>query len=324
MADASDANADREEPEEVGLEDAPRPKLTSNRFEPPDGRVLHGAGQNLEYFGSYSAALSAETQPAVFMFYKSIKNPKATNISKGDFQAYLEKYPYAMPQIGLGLKAGGEAVDGAVAEGEYDEDIRNWATELKAVNRPVFVRIGFEFNGKHNGYSVEWYPKAFRRVVDIWREEGVSNVANVWCSTIGGNLLEWYPGDDYVDWWGWDKFYAAAPLPPAVQFMNDAMAHGKPVMIGEATPKGKDTHDGQPVWEKWFVPFFQMLEDWPAIKSINYINWDWEAVNPGKWKGWGIAQIEVNDFILEHYQQEIADPRFLHADKDLHALLGYE
>ncbi len=294
----------------------------ANLFEPADGSVLHGAGQSLPYFQSYSAALTEDTQPAIFMFYSNVGNTRGTNL-EGDFQDYLAQYPHAMPQIGMGLRAGGEAADEAVAAGDFDEDLRMWATELKAVDRPVFVRIGFEFNGQHNGYSVEHFPDAFRRVVDTWREEGVTNVAAVWCSSIGGDLLDWYPGDDYVDWWAWDKFYAAAPNNPAVQFMNDAIAHGKPVMIGEASPKGKDTHDGLPVWEAWFEPFFQMISDWPVIKAFCYINWDWEAVDPVQWEGWGIGQIEVNDEILSRYQAEMENPRYVHASEGLHASLGY-
>jgi beta-mannanase len=47
--------------------------------------------------------------------------------------------------------------------------------------------------------------KAYKRFVDITREEGVNNVAFVWHSYAaqpynGYALASWYPGDDYVDW----------------------------------------------------------------------------------------------------------------------------
>lgn len=77
--------------------------------------------------------------------------------------------------------------------------------------------IGFEFNGPWNGYNQGLYPIAFRRFVDLLREEGAHNIVTIWCyepnspgdfDAVGpdGEPL-WYPGDEYVDWFGLDLFY---------------------------------------------------------------------------------------------------------------------
>lgn len=52
------------------------------------------------------------------------------------------------------------------------------------MKRPLYVRIGYEFNGQWNNYSESSYPQAFNRVAKVLRETNM--VATVWC--VGGSL----------------------------------------------------------------------------------------------------------------------------------------
>lgn len=83
----------------------------------------------------------------------------------------------------------------------------------KALGRPAFVRIGYEFNGRWNGYVPETYIPAWRRVVAAMRAHRLDDVAAVWCyaSDIRNlpDLMDWYPGDEWVDWWSIDLLAAS-------------------------------------------------------------------------------------------------------------------
>jgi hypothetical protein len=171
----------------------------------------------------------------------------------------------------------GQPVDDVIALSDtYDDLIRAVGRVIRDFGDPVFVRIGFEFNGSWNGYHPGIYPKAFRKFVDLLREEA-NNFATIWCyepngpddfDAVGsdGQPL-WYPGDDYVDWFGIDLFQhtqfvsnadsqsarlatgsdraqvrpggrtgsraSETPYDRTVRFLEMARQHGKPVYLSE-------------------------------------------------------------------------------------------
>ena len=144
-------------------------------------------------------------------------------------------------------------------------------------NKPVYLRIGYEFDGTWNtGYgNAGTYVTAYRRVVDVLNQQGVDNVAYVWQSSSSPiddilegyfeNINDWYPGDAYVDWVGLSWFLLPDETPtaggnPATQsqlaedVLSFARSRGKPVMIAESTPQGYDLQaltnaNISPVWD---------------------------------------------------------------------------
>jgi len=152
-----------------------------------------------------------------------------------------------------------------IGNGNYDSDIRALAAFCKRrPNEPIYLRIGFEFDGKWNlGYSnTTDFKRAWRRIVDVMRGEGVTNVAYVWqsCASPIDDILEkrheniedWWPGDNYVDWLGLSWFMLPDEKPLvggynphtqlqlANEIVNLARAKKKPVHIAESTPQGYD------------------------------------------------------------------------------------
>ena len=125
-----------------------------------------------------------------------------------------------------------------VVSGARDANITLLGDFIKDVGNPVFLRIGYEFDGSWNGYDKTLYVQAFRRIMDRLRAEGVTNVVSVWQSsgftTNKSSLLQWYPGDDYVDWVGYSYFKQSNP---SGGMMTIARERRKPVMIAEATPQ---------------------------------------------------------------------------------------
>ncbi len=168
--------------------------------------------------------------------------------------------------IGLSITES-DAADGLarIAAGEFDRNIRQLATFFSKIDKPVYLRIGYEFDGGWNaGYEKAGnYIAAWRHIVDGLRKAGATNVEYVWQSAAfpldilndGGytDIRQWYPGDEYVDWLGFSLFLTPDEGPAVdVDFqpptgreligkvLELARERGKPVFIGEASPQGYD------------------------------------------------------------------------------------
>ncbi|MCB0989888.1 MAG: hypothetical protein KDB16_02840 [Acidimicrobiales bacterium] len=100
-----------------------------------------------------------------------------------------------------------------IIDGEHDDLIDAWATELAAWGRPVAIRFAHEMNGfwypwseSVNGNATGEFVAAWRHVHTRFAQAGADNVIWIWSpnptdpslTPIGGL----YPGDDYVDWVG--------------------------------------------------------------------------------------------------------------------------
>jgi len=293
------------------------------KFEPPDGRVLHGAGQSPDAFKRYWGALPG-TPPAIFMVYFGVHK---LDIVERQLDRYFEGYSDVIPQIGLtfaGKGPGGRTQDRLV-EGKFDEGLRGMARALRDTKRPVFMRPGYEFNGNWNGYNPDVYIEAFKRIHRIFEEEKAENVAFIWCYAGGGNqyFMRWYPGDEYVDWWGIDIFMPRnITSRRTLRFLDSAIAREKPVMICESTPKNVGVLDGDESWELWFEPYFELVRSRNEIKGFCYINWNW--ANYERWSNWGDARIELNEDVLKRYREEMGKPSYIHHSEDTYEVLGYE
>jgi beta-glucanase (GH16 family) len=295
----------------------------------PRIQVLHGAGQDPVGFRDYAAALGPSRQPKIVMTYiglgKSVAEIKAWG---RDLKQQLADAGAAdiLPQIGVSMVNGndtGTGIDGAVARGERDSQIAALCEVVQTLGRPVFVRIGYEFEGDWNGYRPESYRAAFIRVTRAFREQHLP-VATVWCAAAMSagdrgmqRLLNYYPGDEWVDWWSLDLFSAdemTRVLPTA--FCVAAGQHRRPVMVGESTARYVGVRDGQRSWDKWYAPYFAFIRARPEIKAFCYINWDW-AVWSKKlgftWNDWLDCRIEQNETVKKLYQEEMDRTLYLHA-----------
>ena len=151
----------------------------------------------------------------------------------------------------------------AIASGAEDAKIRAAAQGVKSFGHRVFFRFAHEMNGNwypwdgyHNGRDPSKYVRAYRRVVDVFRAEGVTNAAFVWTPNwesvpreSWNDFRNYYPGDAYVDWVGSDGYnrYLASWKPLAAIFDCDQSAAStrcanvyrayphKPYMIGETS-----------------------------------------------------------------------------------------
>ncbi|MFC1816988.1 glycoside hydrolase family 26 protein [Thermodesulfobacteriota bacterium] len=290
----------------------------------PVTKVLHGAGQC--YWNNsvqeYLQMLQGKYDPVIINDYITVRVlKKGTDAFIHNIRNWLAKFPsYTMFQLGLALgapeKEGGPFKDLTenVASGAYDDTLNYLFNALNTLNVPVYIRIGYECNGSWNHYATDSYKRAYRHVTNLLRSSILNNnSASIWCIASDGSsaYMDWYPGDQFVDWWAIDLFRATGLTSNLTKsFLSDADQHQKPVMIGESSASYTGVSGGQASWDNWFEPYFELIRNNPGIKAFNYINWEWDSKRR---QGWRDSRIGKNGLVAALYAHEMASPLFLHA-----------
>ncbi len=295
------------------------------RLEPKENVVLHGAGQtDLSSFTRYSAAV-APAKPVLFMTYVDLRDDLPAYFARLRSDLDKAEPELIVPQIGLSLNRGTVArhYEAETAAGKDDASLAQLCNGLRLLDRPVFLRIGYEFNAPWNGYEAASYQAAFRRIVNTVRGCGLQNVAAVWNWSVDAELdaeaggaaseaamqraMAFYPGDDAVDWWALNLFSTEGMRAEASRaFLKRADASKHPVMIAESTPKGLSVASTPDVLDRWYRPYFNLIAASPGIKAFCYIDWDWRKYP--QWAEWGDARIESAPAVLQWYRAEVAKP----------------
>lgn len=111
-------------------------------------------------------------------------------------------------------QSNGQTLD-QIVSGKFDTYIHGWAKGVQKANGDVYIRIFPEMNGDWTMWNgePEKLVRAWKHIVDIFRQENASNAKWVWSPNITdepatqNNRMElYYPGDDYVDILGLDGF----------------------------------------------------------------------------------------------------------------------
>jgi hypothetical protein len=332
------------------------------KFEPEHGQVILFAGQELEAVGAndlYSDGyMDHFDAPGGWTTYSNI-NPGEESFGRiqegldglwdthdwgdNDYNAMLQHNDpdYVNMAMAIGLQFVNH--EEKVASGEHDAYIDRLGDFLLELGeRPVFLRIAYEFDGDPwNHYDRESTVAAYRRIVDRLRAKGVENTAYVWQSTgfisHPDQLDAWYPGDDYVDWCGVSFFNRWREI----EMFEYARQKGKPVFIAEASPTISDFNakftgntietqlsdptQAEEAWEKWFIPFFNAIDENPdVVKAVSYINCHWDShpmwVNNPTFKGID-ARLQLNDSIRARWKRITSQEKYLKASEGLYDLL---
>jgi hypothetical protein len=334
------------------------PATIAGRFTPPDGQTLLIVGQDLGAVAGYAGAV--HPTPGGVTTYtglwdlgglESVADWGAGHV---DAQATLDTYPQSALVIGLEMveDAGDEL--NRLAEGAYDDQVDALGRFIRAAGRPVFLRIGYEFDGPWNHYDPAEYVAAWRHVVARLRSAGVDNFATVWQSAANVTFEdrpfpEWWPGDDSVDWIGTSLFFLDENLGRHAALIDWAAEKGKPVMICEAAPRGYNldespdgaapfaypdrgltfSRDGvsfsprtsEQIWSEWYAPLFELVRDNShAIRALAYINVEWNAQEmwgAGSALYWGDSRVEANALIRERWLAETGTDSWLHGGPQL-------
>jgi len=303
------------------------------KFQPPAGKKILILGQDLGAIGGFTAPNNngyvdnLPTVPGGITSYTDIANLGGLNYlvnwGSGDVcaQCIVENEIYKNSVLVFGIYMVGMLEQ--INAGDLDNSIEFFADWVKDANRPVFLRIGYEFNASWANYDPSAYKSAFKRIVDIFRDNQVNNFATVWQSDgTAGNaaqLYHWYPGDNYVDWLGYSHFHNFGE-----GILQIADEKNKPVMIAEATPRGADLEDGQGMthWNEWFDPLFQHIYENEKIMALAYINVDWDSQPMWQGQGWGDSRIQMDDYVQQQWLLEINNDTWLNSSDSLFQMLS--
>jgi len=195
-----------------------------------------------------------------------------------------------------------------INQGSLDAYIHQYAKDVKAYGKPIFINpICGEFNGNYayncspladTNLTKQDFISAWQRIVNIFNQEGVTNVAWVWNPNtfpppptnwgFDTDLTSYYPGDNYVDWVGADHYDYGSPSWMDPQY-NFAVAHNKPFFLGEWGVRHSASNLTPVQAEKWLNDMFTYFESHPKIKAILYFNYNmngpaqWDYTNQSKY-----------------------------------------
>ncbi len=335
------------------------------KFAPTNGNTMLIIGQDLGSVAGYVNSGRFPTPAGVTMYtdvytmggLNSITNYGAGNIGS---QAALDQYPNSALAIGLWMveEADGQGEDHPnglteIVNGQHNDELDKFAAFAnRNAPRPIYLRIGYEFDGPWNNYDPNKYQAAYQYIVNYLNQKQVANVAYVWQSATWGatpanGIDSYYPGDQYVDYVGLSFFFFDQNFNGnnLDYILNFARTRNKPIMMAEVSaqyyefdqgtyhpfdnPGSPQQLGGQGIWNQYFrdqlIPFIDDNRD--VIRSVAYINADWQSQPQWKWPDanngfWGDTRIEANNTIANNWNSYINNGNFLHGGPNLLSDLG--
>jgi hypothetical protein len=167
-----------------------------------------------------------------------------------------------------------------IVSGKLDDTIKKRASGSKDIGQKFFLDFAAEMNGDEawGGNNAPLYVSAYRHIHDLFIAAGATNVVWAWCPNVtdvsGGNknTLDYYPGDDYVDWTGVDGYNWGAGSGFQWQSFQNVFSRiypilatkNKPILIGEMA---SDENGGdKAAWIDAMIP--ALRADFPMVKGL--------------------------------------------------------
>ena len=199
-----------------------------------------------------------------------------------------------------------------ILAGDFDSDLRAWANEARDFGSPLIAEFGAEMNGEWFSWNGVWngggatddygdpaepdgperFRDAYRRIIQVARDEGALNIA--WVFHVNDadipdedwNRFEnYYPGGEWIDWIGVSVYGAQTPLDDEWPSFRDsledvyprlkALAGGKPIVVLEFGAALNNPNGDQAEWAE------EALSDltshrWPQIVGFSWWNEHWQ------------------------------------------------
>jgi mannan endo-1,4-beta-mannosidase len=104
----------------------------------------------------------------------------------------------------------------AIASGDDDEYLREYADSVRTYGHPVVIGFGHEMNASWYSWGYGRTPArtfvaAWRHIVTLFNGQGTYNVTWLWTIQADqpgtGPIHDWWPGAQYVKWIGIDGYY---------------------------------------------------------------------------------------------------------------------
>lgn len=207
-----------------------------------------------------------------------------------------------------------------IAAGAHDEYIRGWARAARDTGVPIILRFAHEQSTEPGVRS--WYPwqgdpenfkAAFRHIVEIFREEGATNVRHLWSAMWWHRWAAlYYPGDDVVDYIGTTELnHGTVPDKQWAQWRTfdemfgpeyaAALPWNKPLMLTELASAEQGGDKAQ-----WLRDCFTSFETkYPLVVGVLLVeiesDLEWPSIN------WSVTSSPA---ALRAFRQAMSDPYF--------------
>jgi hypothetical protein len=263
----------------------------SDILEPSCGAWLGASTPSKDGTFDYAVGLAeyeavAGNEPDIQHFYKRDGEPFPT----ADEIALSERPGKQRSLLFYNWKPSTDLTWRQVADGQADDNIATVAASMSEYAHHMFLAIYHEpendEQGPGSGMTSVDYVDMYRYVVGQLRDLGVDNAVYVMnylgFSTWATAVDRFYPGDDVVDWIGYDP-YGLAKHTSFIRLLNDpveaddwpgfydwatAKAPGKPIMVAEwgfdlpEQPAAADALESAPPVLQYQFPMIKALVYW--------------------------------------------------------------
>ncbi len=202
-----------------------------------------------------------------------------------------------------------------ILSGKADEVITRAARRLRAFDRPVLLRWGWEMNGNwfawgasKNGNNPRGYIDCWKYLRKVFKEEGADNVAWVWSVNWNSHpnkswnqYQSYYPGDAHVDWVGISGYNLQNESPETLyDRLYKGFATRKPMMITEL---GSVDRGGNSKGD-WIAKLTAYVEKRPNICGVVWFDTDTHEAYHELWR------VDTDAHALKAYRKMARNPRF--------------
>lgn len=291
----------------------PRSAASKGLLVPPPGYFYHGV-----YPGAASE-IEDDTRPSDLDAYETAVGKKAAWVYISNNWYFSRAFPEktaewirakgSIPFIRMMLRSDNETdrpeptyTLEAIRRGDFDSDLKAWASSAKDFGSPILVEWGTEMNGQWFTWNAKWnggggvgselFKQTYRHIVNVIQNQGATNILWVWhIAATDDPEADWnrfenyYPGGDVVDWIGISVYGGQSPLDEewpsfgkqldrAIPRLNK-LAPTKPVIVAEfgasaGNPKGSPEH--------WADDALRQLTSnrWPSIRGFSWWNESWQ------------------------------------------------
>lgn len=238
-------------------------------------------GQSLK-FGVYdhaqqfSADNSLELRHVYFSwgaFDEQESLTELSNLERRGFQPMLTIEPWPAKTVEGPLMRN-------IADGRYDEIVDTVARVLNQLRGPIYISWGHEMDQDltqrypWSGVDPKEYVKAYRHVVDRFRQQVQTELLWVWAGVLKSGSEKYWPGENYVDFIGmpiysfpsWDRKQYGYIRDFRTTFLEKQKVVkqlAKPLMITEMGVSGSDDFK-----QFWMHQAFLSFSDFPNLMAI--------------------------------------------------------
>ena len=245
------------------------------RIEPRGNKILFGV--NPSYSPLSATPTSTRAHPAYFAYSFNLRELRSNWYRLIQDLLTRSNY-YDLLQIDIHiLTPEGQCYGQAISDGFLNDQLDALGHGLRQIRRPTILRFAPEFNAIWSTCSPQEYKDAWRRLGEVIRHRWkLRHVATAWTLSGDGHpkIMEYFPGDEYVDWWSLEvhtpRELQNITVNTAMQF---ALENGYPILLGASTPLTKSPRTSEDLWSMWFEPLLSLVRKQPLIKAFTYNDW---------------------------------------------------